>query len=182
MSMPKQAFLGAVAVLALASGSLLIGPGREFARTLLHAAGIHRPPAPAAIGKALPALAVVDLGGKAMQLTAPARGTVVYNIFASWCGPCQAELPGFRDEAEKLRTRGVRVVGIDQGEAPSRVALFARINRLTYPIFVDEHSESASLLDARVIPETLVVHDGLLRVMLVGPVSPRDLSAAVASV
>lgn len=180
--MPKQAFIGAMAVLALASAGLLSSQGREYARTFVHALGFHRPAPPAEIGKALPVLNVVDTNGRETELKAPARGTVVYNVFASWCPPCQAELPGIRLEAAKLARRGIPVVGIDQGEAPSRVATFARVHDLRFHIVVDQSSASETLLGARMIPETLIVHNGVLASMLVGPITPQQLSQAVANV
>jgi cytochrome c biogenesis protein CcmG, thiol:disulfide interchange protein DsbE len=180
--MPKRFAAGALSVAALAGAALLTVPGREFARTALHAAGIHRPPAPAGIGDRMPALEVTDLNGNASTLDPSRRGTVVYNIFASWCAPCNVELPQVRAAAALLRGRGIELVGIDQGEEPSTITLFKRLNGVSYPIVIDRRAQTAELLGVRVIPETMIVHDGILRSVIVGPTTTGAIARAAESV
>ena len=137
--------------------------------------GIH----PVRPGEALPALNLVALDGSSIQVK-PTHGTVVYNVFATWCPPCREETPTIARAAVTLQKHGIRVVGIDQGEPASAVNAFAKEFGLGYPIVVDPDHQTNVLLGARVIPETIVVRDGVVRAMAVGPLDQDSLDRLVA--
>ena len=62
------------------------------------------------------AFSLPALNGKGWVRLADFRGKpVVVNFFASWCTECQAELPGFRQEAAALRGK-VTFIGVDSLE------------------------------------------------------------------
>ena len=131
---------------------------------------------PVKIGERLPALELEELDGSSAQL-APADGITIYNVFATWCVPCQRETPRFAQLAERLQARGVRVVGIDQGEPPERVRAFKQSFGLDYPVFIDDDHLTNALLGARVIPETVVTRNGVLSSVYVGPLDSQAFQA-----
>lgn len=145
-----------------------------YLRRIAYGIGILHPTPPLRPGQPLPRLSVAELSGASTQLQ-PSRGTVVYNIFTSWCPSCRDEAPAFASAAKNLERHGVRVVGIDQGESASAVSAFADAYGLTYPIVIDPSSASTEVLSARVIPETIVVRDGIVQQIAVGPVSASFL-------
>ena len=62
------------------------------------------------------AFSLPPLNGKGLVRLADYRGRpVVVNFFASWCTQCQAELPGFRQEAVALKGK-VTFIGVDSLE------------------------------------------------------------------
>jgi thiol-disulfide isomerase/thioredoxin len=62
------------------------------------------------------AFSLPALNGNGQVRLAHYRGNpVVVNFFASWCAQCQAELPGFRQEAIALRGKVV-FIGVDSLE------------------------------------------------------------------
>jgi len=66
----------------------------------------------------------------------PGTPTVLL-FFASWCTPCQAELPRITAYLATHGRRGVAVVGVD-GEAPSAAArAFAAAKHVTFPVMSD---------------------------------------------
>ena len=62
------------------------------------------------------AFSLPTLNGNGLVRLADYRGKpVVVNFFASWCTACQAELPGFRQEASALKGK-VTFIGVDSLE------------------------------------------------------------------
>ncbi len=66
----------------------------------------------AAVGKPSPDFKGVDINGRQMSLK-DFRGKYVYiDMWATWCGPCQKELPFLKKLAEKYKGRNITFVGL----------------------------------------------------------------------
>jgi thiol-disulfide isomerase/thioredoxin len=53
-----------------------------------------------------------DLGGKQISSAELKGSVVVLDFWATWCGPCLAEMPTFNSLHAKYAGRGVKVIGI----------------------------------------------------------------------
>jgi cytochrome c biogenesis protein CcmG, thiol:disulfide interchange protein DsbE len=164
----------------LIGGALALGPGRPFVSEAAHALGLRHSPPAARPGAAFPDLALTNLDGSPASLRA--RGTVVYNVFTSWCPSCNAELPDLLSVQPEFRKRGITFIGIDQGEPAGRVAAFVAQRGIQYPVLLDASNITTSLLGARVIPETLIVRNGTVARIFVGPMTAAELKQAVQDV
>lgn len=68
------------------------------------------------MGKPAPELRLDNLEGKQLSLS-DFRGKVVFvNFWATWCGPCQDEIPSLIDLQNKYASKGFTVVGIAMDE------------------------------------------------------------------
>ena len=76
--------------------------------------------APAVRG--LPTLATVALTGEAVALGQPTGKPTVINLWATWCPPCQREMPVL--ERAQAARQDVHFVFLNQGETPATVARF----------------------------------------------------------
>jgi thiol-disulfide isomerase/thioredoxin len=86
------------------------------------------------------------------------RGKVtLVNLWASWCAPCRSETPALERLYEENRTRGLVVLGIDQGESTEAASAFVRQMRLTYPILVDEGQRYGRAYAAVGLPTSILV-------------------------
>lgn len=78
-----------------------------------------------------------DLSGRAFRLE-DLRGRVyVVNLWATWCGPCRLEIPGFNKIYEDYRARGVEFVGLtaeDPEEDSEKVREFVDDFRMSYRV------------------------------------------------
>lgn len=86
--------------------------------------------------RSLPALNLATVSGARLDTRALLGRVVVVNIWATWCGPCKAEIPALVALQQQLGSR-VQVVGLAYDEAePSVIAAFAKQFHINYPVAV----------------------------------------------
>jgi len=97
-------------------------------------------PCPSGLGPGFPDLTLACLGGGAkvhLQRAGTGRPTLV-NVYGSWCGPCQQEMPVLRAFYDRARDR-VALVGVDTEEQDPQLGLrFAIDVRQHWPAVVDD--------------------------------------------
>ena len=84
--------------------------------------------------KPTPAIVVKDIDGREIS-TASLRGKVVIiNFWATWCGPCRAEVPDLVALQQKYQDR-LQVIGISEDEGGVEgVRRFAVEHKINYPV------------------------------------------------
>lgn len=130
------------------------------------------PPPPA------PRFSLPRLGGGA-PITYPSatyrgHGTVLI-LWASWCVPCQKELPAVARVVASEERAGtpVRFLGVDDNDTPSAGLAFARRAGVGFPSVEDEQLRVASELGLTGQPDTVfVTASGKVVHIVEGPVSP----------
>lgn len=162
---------------------------RPAARALLLLALCAAAAAPAAAAPAgpgtAPAFRVRAVDGRTVELAALlARGPVVLDFWATWCRPCEHSLPGAQRLYERLRERGVTVVGvsIDGPRNWARVRPFAARLGLSFPIVIDEDGSLARRYQVQAVPAAVVIApDGRIDRVRTGyvPGSDEALESAV---
>lgn len=106
-------------------------------------------------------LSVKDLRGKA----------VLVNFWATWCVPCQWEMPLMETLYRAYKDRGfvVLAISLDQGD-PARVQAFVADRKLTYPVALDPQMAAAKPFGVRGLPATFLVGvDGHIKGVTYGP-------------
>jgi thiol-disulfide isomerase/thioredoxin len=67
------------------------------------------------------------------------KGKVVFiNLWATWCGPCKAEMPGIQSLSERLKDKPIEFVmlSVDKEAALPKVNTFIERNDYTFPVFM----------------------------------------------
>jgi thiol-disulfide isomerase/thioredoxin len=137
--------------------------------------------APVAVLYPAPVLSLGDLQGDQHAL-ADYRGRVVLvNLWATWCPPCQAEMPILQDFFERHRAQGFIIIAIDDGEAPPEVRAFAARYELGFPIWLDPTYEATDrAFRTRGLPSSYVIdRSGTVRLAWIGAITARDLERFV---
>ena len=85
------------------------------------------------------ALRLPDVQGRPQALQQWQGKLVVLNLWATWCLPCRAEMPGFSRLQEKHASKGVQFVGIAL-DTPEQVADYAARMVIRYPLLAGDSS------------------------------------------
>ncbi|MGB8909260.1 MAG: TlpA disulfide reductase family protein [Candidatus Cybelea sp.] len=72
---------------------------------------------------------------------------VLLHIFATWCGPCNREMPHIVEAAGDYAARGLTIIGIDSREEDNAVRAFRKRYEVTFPIAMDADGTFAKVLE-----------------------------------
>jgi thiol-disulfide isomerase/thioredoxin len=83
-----------------------------------------------------------DLSGKEVALASfkDSGKVVLLNFWATWCGPCKAEIPGFVKLQEKYKDKLV-IVGYSVDDSAEQAKKFVDEYKMNYPILLGEGRE-----------------------------------------
>ncbi|MGE3106863.1 MAG: redoxin domain-containing protein [Phycisphaerales bacterium] len=76
--------------------------------------------------------ALKDADGKEHKLSDFKGKVVVMDFWATWCGPCKMAMPGLQKLHEKLKDKGVVVVGVNMADDPAEAAKYMQKKKFTY--------------------------------------------------
>ncbi|TAM93672.1 MAG: TlpA family protein disulfide reductase [Jatrophihabitans sp.] len=165
---------------ALVSGCASGTPQRHAPTTARPAAHeCAAPSAPAAPAGGLPALRIACLDpGPAVDI-ARLPGPAVVNLWASWCYPCQREMPLLQDAAE--RDHGaVRIVGVNTNDQVGSALSFVAKVGARYEQLSDPTGQLARALNAPGLPYTVSIDAaGAVVWHQAGVLTESDIVAAV---
>ena len=107
-----------------------------------------------------PALRFTDDHGQALTLADYRGHTLVVNLWATWCGPCIAEIPSFAALAPQLKEAGVLIlpISIDLTGAAVVRPFFARHGITDLPILLNQDGSNLQLLNSNGIPVSIVIN------------------------
>ena len=103
------------------------------------------------------------------------RGRVVLvNFWATWCKPCEDEMPSMEQLYRQLSPRGFEMIAVSVDEERAPVEEFKRRMSITFPIVLDPSQATSRLYQTTGFPESLLVdQNGVVVERYVGP---RDWS------
>lgn len=116
------------------------------------------------VGQTLPDVAMQGLNGPSVR-TGDFRGKpLIINVWASWCGPCRAEMSSLERLAWQEGARAFNVIGISTDDYPERARSYLASTNATLTHFIDRQLALEHLLGASRVPLTVLV-DGQGRVL-----------------
>jgi peroxiredoxin len=123
------------------------------------------------IGFQAPDFILTDIEGEIYQLKSLKGSAVVLNIWASWCNPCQAEMPAIQDVYEQYSNDNVVILGINdtRQDSISAVLDFVESNNLTFPILLDYEGSVSKNYQVQALPTTFFINpQGIIEEIVIG--------------
>jgi thiol-disulfide isomerase/thioredoxin len=107
-----------------------------------------------------PQLAFSDAKGQRLSLSSYRGHVLLVNLWATWCGPCVAEIPSFAAIATKLAKAGVLIlpISIDTEGAPVVQRFYKAHNIHDLPLLVDPDGNDMDAMQTNGVPTTLVLN------------------------
>lgn len=93
-----------------------------------------QPAAKSLVNKRAPEIARTDLKGAHIDLRSLRGKVVLLNFWATWCAPCQLEIPVFSKWQQQYGAQGLQVVGISMDDDAAPVRRLLSKLKPTYPV------------------------------------------------
>ena len=77
-----------------------------------------------------------DINGKPVDLSAYKGKVILLDFWATWCGPCKIEIPGFVELQSKYRDKGLVVIGVSVDDTLEQLQPFAAAFKMNYPVLL----------------------------------------------
>lgn len=133
-----------------------------IATLLLGAAGAApaaraRTPGEVVIGQTLREATLTGLNGPSRTLVTYRGRPLIINVWASWCGPCRAELASLERLAWLDQAGHFMVIGISTDDDPDMARALLRNTNATISHFIDRRLLLENMLGASRLPLTVLV-------------------------
>ncbi|MFL6281462.1 MAG: TlpA family protein disulfide reductase [Vicinamibacterales bacterium] len=172
-----------IAAIAAASAlALLIVP------LMLHTAELEsRAKAPAAStapkkseGTANLDLVFKDMNGAEVRLADYKGQVILLNVWATWCGPCELEIPELVEAYSKYKDKGVVVLGLSLDDPAETLRAYAPKKNMNYPLLLwdDKFDEAYGPIVG--VPITFFIgRDGTISRRHFGPVTKERIDQEI---
>jgi len=135
----------------------------------------------AATAQLAPAWQLKDLDGNDVSSTRFKGKVVVVDFWATWCGPCLSEIPGYIELQKKYGKDGLAIVGVSlDSKSPKYVQKFAQEHGMNYTIVMGDETIADAFGGFDAIPTTFLINrEGRIVHKKIGAMAPDEYEALV---
>jgi cytochrome c-type biogenesis protein len=127
-----------------------------------------------------PDLALNKLEGPQLRLSELRGRVVMLNFWATWCGPCRAEIPELNAMQRDLQAQGLTIIGVDWDDTVEGVREFQKELPQDYTILLGGEEAQSLFGGIPSLPTTYIIdRDGRIRHKIIGARGRTVFEAAV---
>jgi thiol-disulfide isomerase/thioredoxin len=189
----KKSLLVIIAVVAVIAATYLADRAtRQPRKGVVSVAAGNSAGKPNAAAKPAPEITLKDLDGKDLSLSQYKGKVVLVNFWATWCEPCQVEIPWLIDIQQKYAAKGFTVLGIAMDEegasvvnpwvSKERFDVNGAKSQMNYPIVIGNDAAADKFGGLLGYPTSvLITRDGKIVKRITGIISPEEIAKSIES-
>lgn len=126
-------------------------------------------------GNAAPNFSLTDLEGHSMSLDQWHGHPILINFWATWCGPCEIEMPAIQEAYEEHQDEGLVVLAIAVEEETDQVEQFFQERQLTFQPLLDDGTATRAYRVFGLPTSYFIATDGTIAASHMGMLSASQI-------
>ena len=109
---------------------------------------------------------------------------MILNFWATWCGPCQQEMPDmeafYKEHKENVEILAVNYTPSEKG-GEEKVSNFIKEKGITFPVLLDKNIDVTTAYKVITIPTSYFIDTkGVIQDKFIGPMTQKEMEKRVA--
>jgi thiol-disulfide isomerase/thioredoxin len=140
-------------------------------------------PTSALVGTSVATFSLSGLKSGTVEAPWKSHHAAVLIFFASWCGPCQGEMPKIAKYLRHHSEGSIRVIGIDAKDSRGPAENFVKKSGVTFPVAFDPNLDvTTGIFQFETVPETaFVTAKGVINQIYFGAIPKNVLVQGIAA-
>jgi thiol-disulfide isomerase/thioredoxin len=109
------------------------------------------------VGSVLREAPLYGFAGDYRKLSELRGRPLIINVWASWCGPCRAEMGSLDRLSRRFGGKQFNIIGISTDDDANAAAAFLRQSKITFDNYLDRNLVLENMLGADSIPLTILI-------------------------
>jgi peroxiredoxin len=108
-------------------------------------------------GGPAPAFTLSALTGETAALSQYKGQVVMVNFWATWCGPCQQEMPLLDQMYKKYKVAGFTLIGVSVDKDPAPVKDLMARKPVSFPVLLDPANQVSKAYHVDEMPSSVII-------------------------
>jgi peroxiredoxin len=104
-----------------------------------------------------PPFTLTEIGGQSASLSQYKGQVVMLNFWATWCGPCQQEMPLLDQMYKKYKPAGFTLIGVNVDKDAPPVRQLLERKPVSFPVLLDPASQVSKAYHVDEMPSTVLI-------------------------